>query len=188
MTAPRNHDEGVPADKVSVSSWIPIVRTRWIIAALGLALGGAYFWYDYSEGPTIRFVGYGPSPYPGDVPGNLPIFEIRNDTRSPFSIVGDERFYRTITPSGIREEREAMNCTGVEISTLQPGQSFRGPTGHARTGQRFAIGIRFYRGTKASLSAPRSTIEEFVSEVFYRICGERMKPSVTWSDFTEDSP
>jgi hypothetical protein len=190
MTTPHNHDESVVGDKVQKSSWIPAGRRKWLIAGLGLVLGGAYFWHNSSQSPTIRFVGYGPSLYPVDLPGDFPLFETRNDTRHPFSIVGDERFYRILTSSGVREERESMNCTGAEIFTLQPGQSFRGPhmSGHAGAGQRFAIGIRFYRGTKASLSAPRSTIAEFVSEVIYRVSGESMKPRVTWSDFTKNPP
>ena len=163
------------------------VKTKWIIAGLGLAIGGAWFSYDYSQCPTIRFVGYGPSDYPKEFPGNFPMFEIRNDTRHPFSLIQDGRAFRFLTDYGVREAwEESMNCTGRSIFTIDTGQSIRfAEHSHGGLGAQFAIGYRFYRGTKASLSAPRSTVAQFVSSVISRKFGpDSMKPRVTWSDFT----
>ena len=166
------------------------VKTKWIIAGLGLAIGGAWFSYDYSQCPTIRFVGWRPLKEEPDL--ILPNFEIRNNTRHAFSIIGDARSFRISTASGFREEeRRSMNCTGIRYFTIYPGQSFQSPefAVPVEVGQRFAVGIRFYRGTSESVSAPRSIVTETISHLIGRwISPTLLSPRITWSDLAEPPP
>lgn len=152
------------------------------MAGLGAVVVGVYFCFGHAQTPTIRFIAWRPLPEAPEI--IAPTFEIRNDTRHPFTIVGSERHYRFLTAYGLREEHEkGMNCTGTPYFTLYPGQTFQGASPLA-PGERFALGIRFYRGTKESLSAPRS----FVAELLHRWFGKHLDPSVTWSDLSQPHP
>jgi len=179
------------------------VKAKWIIAGFGIVVAGGYLWYDYAQEPTIRFIGYQPRfgiPPRRDLrPGefgyepviNAATFAIHNDTRHPFSTWGDNTEYKVFTESTFRETSFAMNCTGRKFHTIFPGQTvqFQPSAPEMKTGERFAVGIRFYRGTAENLSAPSSrfveTISSWLSERFGRTNSKR---KITWSDAADWKP
>ncbi len=165
------------------------MKAKWIIAGLGILTAGGYFIHDSKKRPTIRFVGYGPPPFPADWPGELPKFEIRNDTRHSFAFFSEARIERVLDSIGTREIK-AMACI-PKTETLAPGKSVQfAVTLHhpMKAGEKFAIGYRFYPASAISSTGSPSFLREALDWCRDRLAQGRDEEPITWSDYVDFKP
>ena len=165
------------------------MKAKWILAGLGVIVIGSYVCYDYAQNPTIRFIGYRPDPRDPNSRG-IPTFEIRNDTRHPFTFCEAGRTLRIYADSGMIIERpeEDSDSYSLRFHTILPGNTFEIPAllRESPPPKKFALGIGFYRGTSEELWATLTLLDEFSYRWFHS--GKFDKKRILWSEIAELKP